>query len=65
MHYMLSLHYLYNYSVMKMGKENYPQVYLEECKYKSMKIKMSKFIDTDLEYDIELELKPQLESDTE
>ena len=50
---------------MKMGKENYPQVYLEECKYKSMKIKMSKFIDTDLEYDIELELKPQLESDTE
>ena len=52
-------------SVMKMEKKNYPQVYLEECKYKSIKIKMSKFINADLESDIELELKPELESDTE
>ena len=26
-------------SVMKMEKKNYPQVYLEECKYKIKKIK--------------------------
>ena len=50
---------------MKMEKKNYPQLYLEECKYKSIKIKMSKFINADLESDIELELKPELESDTE
>ena len=38
-------------SVMKMKKKkkNYPQVYLEECKYKIKKIKMSKFIITELE----------------
>ena len=36
-------------SVMKMEKKNYPQVYLEECKYKIKKIKMSKFINTELE----------------
>ena len=48
-------------SVMKMEKKNYPQVYLEECKYKIKKIKMTKFIDTVLESDSE----SQLESDTE
>ena len=48
-------------SVMKMKKMNYPQVYLEECKYKIKKIKMSKFIDTDLE----LESESELETDTE
>ena len=37
---------------------NYPQVYLEECKYKIKQIKMSKFINT------ELESESQLESDT-
>ena len=40
---------------------NYPQVYLEECKYKIKKIKMSKFIDTDSE----LESESELETDTE
>ena len=44
-------------SVMRMKKMNYPQVYLEECKYKIKKIKMSKFINTELE--------SELESDTE
>ena len=44
-------------SVMRMEKKNYPQVYLEECKYKPKKIKMTKFIDT------ELESEPELESD--
>ena len=48
-------------SVVRMEKKNYPQVYLEECKYKSKKIKMTKFINTELESDSESEL----ESDTE
>ena len=60
-------------SVMKMEKNNYPQVYLEECKYKIKKIKMSKFINTDLkseseselESDTKLEPKLQLEFDSE
>ena len=30
-------------------KKNYPQVYFEECKYKIKKIKMSDFIDVELE----------------
>ena len=36
-------------SVMKMEKKNYPQVYLEECKYKVKKIQMSRFINAELE----------------
>ena len=36
-------------SVMKMVKKNYPQVYLEECKYKVKKIQMSRFINAELE----------------
>ena len=36
-------------SVMKMRKENYPQGYLEECKYKMKKPKISKFIEAELE----------------
>ena len=46
---------------MKMKNMNYLQVYLEELKYKIKKIKMSKFINTDLESESELES----ESDTE
>ena len=38
-------------SVMKIDKKNYPQVYLEECKYKIRKIKMTEFIDAELESD--------------
>ena len=56
-----------------MEKKNYPQVYLEECKYRMKKTKMTKFIEaeleseseSELESDIELELKSELESDTE
>ena len=50
-----------------MEKKNYRQVYLEECKYRMKKAKMTKFIqaelksESDLQSDIELELK----SDTE
>ena len=60
-------------SVMRMDKKNYLQVYLEECKYRMKKTKMTNFInvelesesESELESDIELELKPELESDTE
>ena len=36
-------------SVMRMEKKKFPQVYLEECKYKIKKIQMSRFINTELE----------------
>ena len=60
-------------SVMKMKKMNYPQVYLEECKYKIKKVTMNNFINTELksdsesglESDTELGSKLELESDSE
>ena len=59
-------------SVMRMKKKkNYPQVSSEECRYKIKKINMSKFINTELESqselecDIKLESKSELESDSE
>ena len=62
-----------NDSVMRMEKKNYPQVYLEECKYRMKKTKMTKFIEAELESgsglelesDFELELRSELKSDTE
>ena len=48
-------------SVMRMEKKNYLRVYLEECKYRAKKIQMSRFINTELESDLESESK----SDTE
>ena len=41
---------------------NYPQVYLENCKYKIEEIKMSKFINTELESEWELESDTELKS---
>ena len=35
-------------SVMRMEKKNYPQVYLEECKYRMKKTKITKFIEAEL-----------------
>ena len=58
-------------SVMRMEKNNYSHVYLEECKYKMKKTKMTKFINTELESESEsesntkLELKYESEPDTE
>ena len=46
---------------MRMEKKNYPQVYLEEYKYKIKNIKRTKFISTELTSDSESELQ----SDTE
>ena len=40
-------------SVMRMDKKYFPQVYLEECKYKIKKIQMSRFINTELDLDSE------------
>ena len=48
-------------SAMRIEKKNYPQVSLEECKYRIKKIQMSRFINTELKYESE----PQSESDTE
>ena len=48
---------------MKMEEKNYPQVYLEECKYKIKKTKMTKSINTELKSDLDSE--SELESDTE
>ena len=36
---------------MRMDKKYFPQVYLEECKYKIKKIQMSRFINTELDLD--------------
>ena len=50
-------------SFMRMEKKkSYPQVYLEECKYKIRKIKMPKFINTDVESESESELESDIES---
>ena len=40
-------------SVMRMDKKNYPQVYLEEYKYKIKKIQMSRLINAELDLDSE------------
>ena len=54
-------------SVMKIDKKNYPQVYLEEYKYKAKKIQMSRFTSTELEpeSDSESDLEAESKSDTE
>ena len=57
--------------VMRMEKKNYPQLYLEECKHRMKKRKMTTIIEAKLESgsesksDIKLELKSELESDIE
>ena len=51
-------------SVMRMDKKNYPQVYLEECKYKVKKIQMSSFINAKLESDSESDSESESKSDT-
>ena len=51
-------------SVIKMSKKNFPQVYLEECKYKAKKINTPKFINTELETDSEPDIETDLESNT-
>ena len=50
-------------SVMRMVKKNYPQVYLEECKYKIKKTQMSTFINTELESNSESDTDDDNDSD--
>ena len=56
-------------SVMRMGKKNYPQVYLEEWKYRMKKTKMIKFIEAELksesDSEVESDIRLELKSDTE
>ena len=49
---------------MKMNKKNYPQVYLEECKYKAKKIHTLRFINIELETDFESDIETDLQSNT-
>ena len=48
-------------SVMRMEKKNYLQVYLEECKYRMKKTKMTKFIEGELKSESESQLEPDIE----
>ena len=50
--------------VLKMNKKNYPQVYLEECKYKVKKINTPRFINNELESGLESDLEADLDSNT-
>ena len=52
-------------SVMKMDKRNYPQVYLEECKYRVKKIQISRFITAELKSNSESDSEAESKSDTE
>ena len=51
-------------SVLKMGKKNYPQVYLEEHKYKVKKLNTPRFINIELESDLESDVEADLDSNT-
>ena len=51
-------------SVIKMNKKDYPQAYLEECKYKIKKIQTPRFINAELETDSEPDLETASEQDT-
>ena len=51
-------------SVLRMNKKNYPQVYLEECKYKIKKIHTPRFINIELESDTESDSETDSGSNT-
>ena len=51
-------------SVIRMNKKNYPEVSLEDCKYKIKKIQTPRFINTELEIDSEPDLETNSEPDT-
>ena len=51
-------------SVLKMSKKNYPQVSLEECKYKVTKIHTPRFINIELETNPESDAETDSESNT-
>ena len=47
-----------------MGKKNYPQDYLEECKYTVNKINTPRFINVELESNSESDEEADLDSNT-
>ena len=49
-------------SVMRTDKKNHPQINLEECKYRVKKIQMSRFINTEVKSDSDLEPDSEVES---
>ena len=51
-------------SVLKMNKKHYPQVCLEECKYKTKKMNTPRFINIELELDSESDVETDLDSNT-
>ena len=51
-------------SVLKINKKNYPQVYLEECKYKVKQIRTPRFINIELESYLESDVEADLDSNT-
>ena len=51
-------------SLLKMGKKDYPQVYLEECKYKVKQVRTPRFINIELESDLESDVEADLDSNT-
>ena len=59
------MHCLHNYWFYYQNEQkNYPQVYLEECKYKIKKIHTPRFINTELETDSESDVETDSESNT-
>ena len=50
-------------SVMNFNKKDHPQVYLEQCKYRTKKIKVPKFIKTKLKPHSTLDSDSGLDSD--
>ena len=52
-------------SVMRMDKKNYPQLYLEECRYKVKKMQVFRLINAEIESDSESDLEAESKSDTE
>ena len=60
------MHCLHNcWFCFKNEKKNYPQVYLEECKYKVKKIHTPRFINIELETDSESESDLESNATTE
>ena len=52
-------------SIMRMDKKYFPQVYLEECKYKIKKIQMPRFVNTELDSDSDSEAEAEAESEND
>ena len=51
-------------SVLKINKKYYPQVYLEECKYKVKQVHTPRFINIELESNLESDVEADLDSNT-